>query len=92
MKRVLMPALLLAFIFFIACTNVRSTNDVPRISKDVLKAALGSPNLVLIDVRSEKDWVKSDMKISGAVRMDSKTFENWYGTLPKDKEIVLYCA
>ena len=40
MKKVLLPVMLGILIVFIACTNVRS---VPRVSKDYLKATLGSP-------------------------------------------------
>ena len=94
MKRVLLPVMLgiLVVVVFIACTNVRSIKNVPRVSKDYLKAKLGSPDLILIDVRSQIDWEKSNDKITGAVRMDPKTVDTWSETLPKDKEIVLYCA
>ena len=92
MKRVFLPVMLGILVVFIACTNVRNVKDVPRVSKDELKAKLGSPDLVLLDVRSENDWGKSGEKIPGAARMDPGTVDTWSGTLPKDKEIVLYCA
>lgn len=92
MKKVLLPVMLIIFVVFIACTNVRSVKNVPRVSKDYLKAQLSSPALVLIDVRSKIDWEKSNEKIIGAVRMDPETVDTWSETLPKDKEIVLYCA
>ncbi len=58
MKRVLLPVMLgiLVVVVFTACTNVRNVKDVPRVSKDYLKAKLGSPDLVLIDVRAQIDW------------------------------------
>jgi hypothetical protein len=89
MKKVLLAGMLSILIVFIACTTVRS---VARVSKDYLKAKLGLPDLVLIDVRSKNDWEKSNEKITGAVRMDPETVDTWSETLPKDKEIVLYCA
>ena len=94
MKRVLLPVMLgiLVVVVFIACTNVRSVKNVPRVSKDYLKSILGSPDLVLVDVRAKNDWENSKEKITGAVRMDPKTVDTWSETLPKDKEIVLYCA
>jgi rhodanese-related sulfurtransferase len=92
MKRTLMIVLLGAFIVSIGCTKIHSSKDVPPITKDELKAKLGSPDLVLIDVRTGSDWEKSDEKITGALRMDPGTVDTWVGTLPKDKEIVLYCA
>jgi rhodanese-related sulfurtransferase len=48
--------------------------------------------MVLIDVRTEIDWAKSDVKITGAVRMDPAAVDAWAATLPKDREIILYCA
>jgi len=80
------------FIVLIGCTKIQSAQDVPRISKDELKAELGSPGMVLIDVRAESDWEMSGEKITGAIRMDPETVEAWSSTLPKDKEIILYCA
>ncbi len=89
MKKVLLAGMLGILIVIVACMTVRS---VPRVSKDYLKAKLGSPALVLIDVRAKNDWEKSNEKIIGAVRMDPETVDTWSETLPKDKEIVLYCA
>jgi len=92
MKRVSFLAILGSLVVFIACSNLQGDNDVPRISKDELKAKLGSSDVVLLDVRAKADWEKSDKKITGAVRKDPQTVDAWAGTLPKDKEIVLYCA
>ena len=92
MKKVLLVGMLGILIVFIACTNVRSLKNVPRVSKDYLKAKLGSPDLVLVDVRAKNDWENSSDKITGAVRMDPKAVDTWLETLPKDREIILYCA
>ncbi len=92
MKRVLSMAIFGSLVLLMACTNLQGANDVPRISKDELKAELGSSDVVLLDVRAKADWETSDEKITGAVRMDPQTVDAWAGTLPKDKEIVLYCA
>ncbi len=45
MKKVLLAVMLGIVIVFIACTNVRSVKNVPRVSKDYLKSILGSPAL-----------------------------------------------
>jgi rhodanese-related sulfurtransferase len=79
-------------VVFIGCTTIQRAQDVPRISKDELKAKLESPDMMLIDVRADSDWKKSDEKIKGAIRMDPGTVDSWAATLPKDKEIILYCA
>jgi hypothetical protein len=65
--------------------------EAPRITKEELKPMLGSPDLVLLDVRGGKDWTDSDMKIKGAIRENPKDFSDWSGKYPKDKTLVLYC-
>ena len=92
MKKWFLLAALGILVVFIGCTAVQRTQNVPRIPKDQLKAKLGSPDMVLIDVRTESDWQKSDEKITGAIRMDPETVDAWAATLPRDKEIILYCA
>ena len=66
--------------------------DVPLISKEELKAKLGSPNLVLLDIRSIVDWKLAKYKVVGARRVDLEQVEAWAEQLPKDQEIVLYCG
>jgi hypothetical protein len=95
MKKVLllvMLGIMVILVAFIGCSKGRSVKNVPRVSKEYLKAKLGSPDVVLIDVRAKTDWDKSNEKITGAVRMEPETVDTWSETLPKDKEIVLYCA
>jgi rhodanese-related sulfurtransferase len=84
----LAAALILCFAF-----GTVQGQDVPRITKDELKAKLGSPDLVLLDVRIGGDWKASELKLPGAIRPDlEKPAKEWAAGLPKDKEIVLYCA
>jgi hypothetical protein len=64
---------------------------VPRMSTEELKGMLGSPDLIVVDVRRGTDWAASEFKITGAVRQSGKDF-SWAGAYPKDKTIVLYCA
>ncbi len=66
--------------------------DVPRITKEEVKAELGNPDVVILDVRYGKDWTESDQKIKGATREDSKEYKSWAGNYPKEKRIILYCA
>jgi len=66
--------------------------DVPRMSKEELKAQLGNPDIIIMDVRTEGDWKSSQYKISGAVRENPSTVESWMAKYPKDKTLVLYCA
>jgi rhodanese-related sulfurtransferase len=92
MKRTSLLAILGVLVVVIGCMHMQSAKDVPRITKEELKAKLGSPNLVLLDVRAKSDWEESHEKITGALRMNPDTVDTWADTLPKDKEIVLYCA
>ena len=66
--------------------------SAPRMTKDDLKAMLGNPDLVIIDVRYGKDWTDSDLKIRGAVREDPEAFNSWANKYPKNKTLVFYCA
>jgi rhodanese-related sulfurtransferase len=66
--------------------------DVPLITKEELRAKLGSPDLLILDVRSIVDWKVAKNKIVGARRVDLDQVEAWADQLPKDQEIVLYCG
>ncbi len=70
---------------------VAAASDVPKISKEELNAMLDNPDLVIIDVRRERDWKSSSLKIRGAVWEDFLDVETWAQKYPKNKTIVLYC-
>jgi rhodanese-related sulfurtransferase len=57
-----------------------------------LKALLGNPDLVVLDVRRDSDWKDSDLKIQGAIREEPDRIKSWAQKYSKDKIIVLYCA
>jgi len=65
--------------------------DVPRMTKEELKALLGNADVVIIDGRSPGHWNSSDSKIAGAVREDPYAALPWAGKYAKDKTIVIYC-
>ena len=66
--------------------------DVPLMTKDELKAALGDADLVILDARAGKDWKSSEFKVKGALRAGPGKFDSWGSTYGKEKKIVLYCA
>ncbi len=66
--------------------------DVARITKEELRARLGDPGLLILDVRRANDWSTSDAKIKGAVRADPGEVADWADKYPKEKTLVLYCA
>jgi len=90
-KRLLINTLAIFSVVGILTTFAKSA-DVPRMTKDQLKAMLGNPDLVIIDVRAQNDWTDSDSKIKGAIREDPETVKSWAEKYSKDKTIVLYCA
>jgi rhodanese-related sulfurtransferase len=90
-KRLLIAPLLILFVIGILATFAKAA-DVPRMTKDELKAMLDNPDLVILDVRSKKDWKDSDTKIQGAIREDPGSIKSWAGKYTKDKTLVLYCA
>ena len=92
MKTRLFLATLLTLSLGEGCTVFEKYVDAPRMTKDDLKAMLGNPGLLVIDVRYGKDWTDSNLKIRGAVREDPEAFDSWANKYPKDKTFVLYCA
>lgn len=84
----------ICFIFTMALSMgaIAMAQDVPRMSKDELKAMIGNPDLVIVDVRSGRDWSSSESKITGAVREEPKKAASWADKYQKDQTLVLYCA
>jgi predicted sulfurtransferase len=71
---------------------VLSTEDVPRISKEEVKAMLGKPDAIIIDVRISGPLPPGEPKIKGAIVEDPRKVQSWMGKYPKDKTIVFYCT
>ena len=84
--------ILLFFMFCLLTAFAANAQNVQRISKEELKANLQSPDLIIIDVRTDRDWESNEWKIAGAVREDPSKTEEWITKYPRDKKIVLYCA
>ena len=86
-----LTGLALAVLLLLSGTDVSA--QVEKMSKEELKAMLGKPELVLIDVRQAGDLAKSNLKIKGAVREDPKQdVKSWAAKYPRDNTIVLYWA
>ena len=83
---------LLAFASMALFAKAAVADEVPRMSKEELKAMLGNPDVVIIDVRSGNDWEASQSKIKGAVREEPRQAKSWADKYDKDKTYVLYCA
>jgi len=91
--RLLLPALFLFFVQVDAAVAFRTTDDVPRISIEQLKAKMDAgENIVIIDMRTDRDYQESSEKIKGAVRIAVVQLEDSSRTLLKGKEIITYCS
>ena len=87
-----MVAAALALALAVVLLTPAHAQEVPRITKEALKAMLDSPDLVLLDVRSPGDYASSSTKITGAVREDPRLAPSWKDKYDKGKTLVLYCA
>ncbi|MDH4233181.1 MAG: rhodanese-like domain-containing protein [Nitrospirota bacterium] len=84
----LLPAVLLA----VALLSPANALEAPRMPLEELKANLGNPGIIIIDVRAFTDWLLTSQKIKGAVRENPRQLDTWIGKYAKDQTIVLYCA
>jgi len=84
--------LILGSVLGLMVAPVSASGDVGIMSKDALKALLGSDEVVILDVRTGRDWRSSEFKIQGAQRAKAKEIDKWSADLPMDKKLVLYCA
>ncbi len=90
-KRNTLPVLILAAVFAASSIGVvYGADEVPRMTKDELKSLLGSPEVVILDVR----WEGKDApeRISRSVFEDPDQIDSWASNYPKEKKIVLYCS
>ena len=88
----LLMAIIMVFaaVSFLAAPAI--AQEVKRMSIEELKAMLGNPDLMVIDVRAAGDWDASNIKIKGSVREDPQKADTWMSKYPKDKILVFYCA
>ncbi len=84
--------IILSLMLLLAIPPISPATEVGIITKEELKAQLDNSDIVLLDVRTGKDWKSSEFKIKGAIRANPNDFDEWSGTYPKDKKFVLYCA
>jgi rhodanese-related sulfurtransferase len=58
-----------------------------------MKKALEQPeNVTILDVRRNSDYDKDSLTMPMARRFDPDKISEWSSLLPKDKEVVLFCA
>ena len=76
----------------LSATSLLAADDVQFMSPEDLKANLNGENISILDVRSERGWSNSDVKIPGAVRATWDNFDEWSASLPKGNTLVIYCS
>lgn len=65
--------------------------QVPRLTKEVVKEMLGKPDVVIVDIRYIRQYEQSDKKLPGAVFVQPENFDEFVKNHPqKDKTYVLY--
>jgi hypothetical protein len=92
MKKTLLIGMIFIFLGVGIFVKPTISADVPGMTKDELKALLGNPDLIILDVRRGSDWTGSDLKIKGALQEEPNDIESWANKYSKDKILVLYCA
>lgn len=66
--------------------------EVPRIDKDDLREMLDSPDVFVVDLRSEEQWQNDAFKVERAVHEDRDNLSSWADKYDRDKTLILYCA
>jgi len=82
----------LLLIFFLAglfTTNLGAA-DVKRMSAQDLNAVRENPDVIVVDVRANRDWEKSDSKIAGAVRENPEDVNAWMKRYHINQTLVFY--
>jgi len=64
--------------------------EIPRVTKEELKAMLEKGKVTLIDVRIEEQWRTSDQKLPGAVHEHPFEAKVWAAKYSKDEPLILY--
>jgi uncharacterized protein YneF (UPF0154 family) len=79
---------------FLGCVAGWSSEDkTPRMTKEELRLLMGDQGVVVVNVRIQEEWKKSDRKIQGANHEDpEKDVTKWADKYPRDKTLVFYCS
>ena len=85
-------AVTVGVVIWVMLTGWSFAEESLRITKDELVKMMEDENLIILDVRQDRDWESSSYKIKGAVREEPERFSKWYGNYAKDRPIVLYCS
>ena len=73
-------------------SGVDNTNDGLIISVKEAKRLRENQDIVIIDVRTARNWWRSNAKISGADRGDPALVKEWEPKYAHEKTLILYCS
>lgn len=65
---------------------------VPRVDAEDLHRRLGEKDLLLLDLRSDRSVAESGLTIPGALRVRPSAVPRYARTVPRDREILLFCT
>ena len=91
-KRFLIRLTIMTSFFLFIASFAAMAASVPRMTVDELKGHLGETDYQVLDVRSGADWANSEVKVSGAERVDPRSVDQWADNYDREKTVVLYCA
>lgn len=91
-KRPRLYAAIVTAVFLLAMAFAANAASVPRMSAEELKLHLAEGDVLVLDVRANRDWLGSSDKIVGAERVDPGNINLWAKKYSGEKKIVLYCA
>ena len=77
-------------VFLLTALSTAMSADVPRMTKEELKVLLEKGDVILLDVRSGRDWKSSEFIIPKALRENPGKVASWASKYSKDKTLVLY--
>lgn len=94
-SRIMSGAICVLLAGLLGCSGAfLASADAPRMTKEAVLAKIeadGENSPLVLDVRFEGQWERSEYKIKGAVRENPDDFESWADKYPKNRLIVLYC-
>jgi hypothetical protein len=85
----LIIAVTAALVFGCAAADL-SLATVDYMSPEDLLTILDNPEVIVLDVRTGRDWSSAEFKIRGAVRVAPEALSGWVDRFPKEKTLVLY--
>ncbi len=90
-ERMILTVFIFAAVFTLLTSTAIAANT-DKITKEELRKIMGEDTVLILDVRTGRDWSSSEFKIKGADRVNPKEFNTWSNRYPKDNTLVLYCA